>query len=40
MAVRSALGADGFSTSVIRVNYELQRGGNQMLKIVQADCAM
>jgi hypothetical protein len=32
-AVRSALLADGWSSEVVSVNYELQRGGNQMLKI-------
>jgi hypothetical protein len=32
-AVRFALEADGWSSEVVRVNYELQRGGNQMLRL-------
>ena len=32
-AVRSVLQADGYQTEVIRVDYELQRGGNQMLRV-------
>jgi hypothetical protein len=32
-AVRSALEADGRVTEIVRVNYELQRGGNQMLRV-------
>ena len=32
-AVQSALAADGFRSEVVRVNYELQRGGNQMLRV-------
>ena len=31
--VRSALEARGWGTQVVRVNYELQRGGNEMLRI-------
>lgn len=31
-AVRSALHADGCNTEVVRVSYEFQRGGNQMLR--------
>jgi len=31
--VRAALSAAGWATEVVSVNYELQRGGNQMLKI-------
>lgn len=34
-AVRSALEADGFTAEIVRVNYELQRDGNQMLKITR-----
>jgi hypothetical protein len=32
-AVRSALEADGYTTEVVRVNFEFQRGGNQMLRV-------
>jgi hypothetical protein len=32
-AVRSALRADGWSSELVRVDYELQRGGNQMLRV-------
>jgi hypothetical protein len=32
-AVRSALDADGYVTEIVRVKYEFQRGGNQMLRI-------
>ena len=32
-AVRSALEADGCTTEVVPVSYELQRGGNQMLRV-------
>jgi hypothetical protein len=32
-AVRSALEADGFATEVVLVNFEFQRGGNQMLRV-------
>jgi len=35
-AVRSALDAEGWTTEVVRVNYELQRGGNQMLRVFRA----
>lgn len=31
-AVRTALEADGWASEVVRVDYELQRGGNQMLR--------
>jgi len=31
--VRAALSAAGWATEIVSVNYELQRGGNQMLKI-------
>jgi hypothetical protein len=31
--VRSALDADGCTTEVVRVSYEFQRGGNQMLRV-------
>ncbi len=34
--VRSALTADGWTTEIVSVDYELQRGGNQMLRIFQA----
>ena len=33
-AVRSALNGEGWTSEVVRVNYELQRGGNQMLQSV------
>jgi hypothetical protein len=32
-AVRTALAADGWLSEVVRVDYELQRGGNQMLRL-------
>lgn len=32
-AVQSALAADGWSSEVVRVNYEFQRGGNEMLRV-------
>ena len=32
-AVQSALAADGWTTEIRAVNYELQRGGNRMLRI-------
>ncbi len=32
-AVRAALEADGCSTSIVTVDYEFQRGGNQMMKV-------
>jgi len=32
-AVRLALESDGWTTQVVTVNYEFQRGGNQMLRI-------
>ena len=32
-AVRSALRADGWASELVRVDYELQRGGNQMLRV-------
>jgi hypothetical protein len=35
-AVRSAVEADGWKSEVVRVNYELQRGGNEMLRIFRA----
>jgi hypothetical protein len=35
-AVRSALDAEGCDSEVIRVDYELVRGGNQMLRVVRA----
>jgi hypothetical protein len=35
-AVRSALDSKGLTSEVVRVDYELQRGGNQMLRIFQA----
>jgi len=34
--VRSALEADGYTTEVVRVGYELQRGGNEMLRVFRA----
>lgn len=33
--VRSELEKDGWQTEVVRVNYEFQRGGNQMLRITR-----
>jgi SAM-dependent methyltransferase len=36
-AVRSALGADGWASDVVRVDYELQRGGNEMLRIFRSN---
>jgi ubiquinone/menaquinone biosynthesis C-methylase UbiE len=35
-AVRSTLAQEGWSSQVVTVRYELQRGGNQMLRIFQA----
>jgi hypothetical protein len=35
-AVRSALDSKGLSSEVVRVDYELQRGGNQMLRVFRA----
>ena len=35
-SVRAALQSQGWSSEIITVNYELQRGGNQMLKIFKA----
>jgi hypothetical protein len=35
-AVRSTLVAEGWDSEVIRVDYELVRGGNQMLRVFQA----
>jgi hypothetical protein len=35
-AVRAALDRAGWSSEVVRVNYELQRGGNQMLRIFRS----
>lgn len=32
-AVRSAIEADGWLTEIVRVDYELQRGGDQMLRV-------
>ena len=32
-AVRSALEAEGWTSEIVRVNYEVQRGANQMLKV-------
>lgn len=32
-AVQTALQAEGWTSEIVRVNYELQRGGNQMLRI-------
>ncbi len=32
-AVRSALAAEGWKTDVVKVDYEFQRGGNEMLRI-------
>ena len=32
-AVRSAVQTDGWASEVVRVDYELQRGGNQMLRV-------
>jgi hypothetical protein len=29
----AALAADGFDARIVTVNYEFQRGGNQMLRI-------
>jgi hypothetical protein len=31
--VRSALQAEGWASEVVAVDYELQRGGNQMLRV-------
>lgn len=35
-AVQSVLAADGWQSEVVRVDYELQRGGNQMLRLFRA----
>ena len=35
-AVRSALEAEGWTSEIVCVNYELQRGGNQMLRVFRA----
>ena len=35
-AVKCALESDGWVCEVLRVNYELQRGGNQMLRVFRA----
>ena len=35
-AVRSALDSKGLASEIVRVDYELQRGGNQMLRVFQA----
>ena len=35
-AVRSALDVEGWTSEVVRVDYELQRGGNQMLRVFRA----
>jgi hypothetical protein len=35
-SVRSALNAEGWNSEVVRVDYELVRGGNQMLRIFRA----
>ena len=35
-AVRSALDAEGWTSEVVRADYELQRGGNQMLRVFRA----
>lgn len=32
-AVRTAVQADGWQSDIVQVNYELQRGGNEMLRI-------
>lgn len=32
-AVQAALGSHGFKSEVVRVNYEFQRGGNEMLRV-------
>jgi hypothetical protein len=34
--VQAALAADGWQNEIVRVNYELQRGGNQMLRFFRA----
>jgi hypothetical protein len=34
--VRAALASVGLASEVVRVNYELQRGGNQMLRVFRA----
>jgi hypothetical protein len=38
-AVRAAVEAKGWSSEIVRVNYELQRGGNQMLRIFHRQAA-
>jgi hypothetical protein len=35
-AVRSALDSKGLNSEIVRVHYELQRGGNQMLRVYRA----
>ena len=35
-AVRATLEADGWESEVVRVDYELQRGGNEMLRLFRA----
>jgi hypothetical protein len=35
-AVQAALDAEGWTSEAVRVNYELQRGGNQMLRVFRA----
>jgi len=35
-AVQSALAAEGWKNEIVHVNYEFQRGGNQMLRIFRA----
>lgn len=32
-SVRSAMGSDGWVSEIVQVDYELQRGGNQMLRV-------
>jgi hypothetical protein len=35
-AVRAAVQAEGWASEVVRVNYEFQRGGNQMLRVYRS----
>jgi len=35
-AVRAALASAGWESEIVRVNYELQRGGNQMLRVFKS----
>ena len=35
-AVRSALEADGWETEIVKVDYEFQRGGNEMLRVLKS----